>query len=295
MAWGHSATITSCFDTGRFIGFNEVRVFRCAWATGIVKRAIMDLPNFHCGMFAATLTLILAPGLCAGHVFASGSTSSVSANTSANSDDIPVRAKSVPWRGGIKETFRLNGRDCIVAVPQKPLPGNPWVWRPEFFGAFPKLDEALFDQGFHLAFISMPNLYGSPKALEIMDHFHAYLTTQRKPALAKTVVLEGVSRGGLHSLNWAAKRTDCVKFIVLDAAVCDFKSWPMKRSPADWARLKTAYGFKSDAEALAYRKNPIEIENLAPLAAAKIPIASIIGDADTAVTPDENGNLLEKR
>ena len=43
------------------------------------------------------------------------------------------------------------------------------------------------------------------------------------------------------------------------------------------------YGFKSDAEAKAYNKNPVD--NLAGLAAAKVPLLHVYGEADEVVNP----------
>jgi len=46
-------------------------------------------------------------------------------------------------------------------------------------------------------------------------------------------------------------------------------------SKADWDRLQKVYGFKDEAEALAYRLNPVD--NLDPLAKARYP--TLHGDA----------------
>ena len=49
----------------------------------------------------------------------------------------------------------------------------------------------------------------------------------------------------------------------------------------------------SEEEALAYRLNPID--NLEPLAKAKIPLLHICGEADDVVPIEENTRLLERR
>ena len=83
-----------------------------------------------------------------------------------------------------------------------------------------------------------------------------------------------------------------------DAAVGDFKSWPGgkgtgKGSAGDWAALIKLYGFKDEAEALAYRGNPID--RLEPLAKAKVALIQVVGDADDAVPFSENTALIETR
>jgi pimeloyl-ACP methyl ester carboxylesterase len=53
------------------------------------------------------------------------------------------------------------------------------------------------------------------------------------------------------------------------------------------------YGFKDEAEARAYRGNPID--NLEPLAKAGIPLIHVVGDADDAVPPETNSDIVEQR
>jgi pimeloyl-ACP methyl ester carboxylesterase len=130
----------------------------------------------------------------------------------------------------------------------------------------------LLGKGFHVAYIDMQNLYGSPVAIEVTDAFHDHLT--KSFGLSQKVVLEGFSRGGLYAFNWAAHRPANVAGLYVDAPVCDFKSWPggkskSKGSPGDWQRLLKVYGF-TEAEAIAYDKNPID--TLAPLAKAGVRI-----------------------
>jgi pimeloyl-ACP methyl ester carboxylesterase len=53
------------------------------------------------------------------------------------------------------------------------------------------------------------------------------------------------------------------------------------------------YGFKDEAEALAWKKNPVD--ELEALAAAKIPLIHVVGDADDVVPVAENTALIEAR
>ena len=200
------------------------------------------------------------------------------------------------WHGFEKLSFQVDGRDCVLVVPETAAVGKPWIWRTEFFGHEPQADLALLKQhGWHVAYMNVQNMYGAPQALDHMDRFYEHLTSQR--GLARKVVLEGFSRGGLYSLNWAARNPDRVSSIYNDAPVCDFKSWPGGKgagpgSKSDWERCLAAYGF-TEAEALAYGQNPID--NLAPLARAKVPLIHVCGDADEVVPLAENTQLLAKR
>jgi alpha-mannosidase len=204
-------------------------------------------------------------------------------------------AESSTWEGFACDEFALDGRDCKLVRPRASLEGRPWIWRTEFFGVFHALDVALLEAGFHLAYIDVQHMYGSPKAMRCMDLFYAELTGTY--GLSKRCVLEGFSRGALYALNWAARRPRDVTCIYLDAPVCDFKSWPGGKGKApgsteDWQRLKQEYGF-SEEQALAYPSNPVD--SLAPLAAAGLPIIAVYGAADVDLPPDENILLLKSR
>ena len=84
-----------------------------------------------------------------------------------------------------------------------------------------------------------------------------------------------------------------------DAPVCDCKSWPGGKGPhkggssGNWDSLIKSWGFKDEAEAMAYRFNPVD--NLANIAKAKIPIIRVVGDADGAVPPEDNSAIVEER
>jgi pimeloyl-ACP methyl ester carboxylesterase len=204
------------------------------------------------------------------------------------------------WEGFDRYDFKVSDKSAIVVVPHHPLPGKPWLWRGEFFGAFANADAALVTNGFYLVYLSVPNLFGSPKAVKSWDQFYEELTG--KYGFAKRAALIGLSRGGLYSYNWAIANPDKVSCIYADAPVCDFKSWPGGKlkglgkgngSDPEWRQMLKAYGFKSDAEAIAYRGNPVD--NLKPLADAHIPLFHVYGDADSVVPWNENTGVVEER
>src|SRR5216684_9231118 len=134
------------------------------------------------------------------------------------------------WEGYRSERFVLEGRDCILVQPDIPMRSSPWIWRTEFFGAFPALDLALLKAGFRVAYIDVQNMYGAPIAMRYMDRFYARMVETF--GLLPKCVLEGFSRGALYALNWAALNPRSVACLYLDAPVCDFKSWPAGRGRA---------------------------------------------------------------
>lgn len=154
---------------------------------------------------------------------------------------------------------------------------------------------ALLKEGFHVAYVDVQNMYGAPCAMKIMDKF--YETLVRDYRLSPKTVLEGFSRGGLFSFNWAALHPGRVAAIYADAPVCDIASWPGgqgkgKGSPEDWLRLLGVYGV-TEKEALSGKLSPVN--NLAPLAKARIPVLAVVGDADDVVPLEENMAVVERK
>lgn len=197
------------------------------------------------------------------------------------------------WHGFDSLDFVVDGQNCILVSPKTTAPGSPWIWRARFFAHQPQTDIALLNKGFHLAYMDVANLFGSPKAVAHWDAFYKYLTTEK--SLAKKVALEGMSRGGLIIYNWAAKNPEKVACIYGDAPVCDFKSWPGgkgKPSASDWQKCLDVYGL-TEKQALTYAHNPID--NLAPLAKHNVPLLNICGADDNAVPMAENTNILATR
>lgn len=209
---------------------------------------------------------------------------------------VPISGQKSDWHGFVKYDFKVDGKSVLVVIPEKPAPGRPWVWHGEFFGHKPAPDIALLKRGFHIVYMSVPDMLGSPEAVAHWNAFYKELT--EKHGFAKKVALVGLSRGGLYCYNWAAANPDKVACIYGDAPVCDFKSWPGgkgkgKGSPRDWKLVLERYGFKDDAAALAYDKNPVD--NLEPLAKARVPLLHVYGDADDVVPWDENTGLIAER
>lgn len=217
-----------------------------------------------------------------------------------SADPKPFPNKPTKWQGLTRHDFRVKDLDVIVVVPEKALPGKPWVWRGEFFGAFADADVALVKAGWHLAYVKVPDLFGSPRAIKTWETFYDAMVNDYglhpKPGFI------GLSRGGLYCMNWAVAHPDQTLAVYLDNAVCDFKSWPGgapkklgtgKGSDAEWKKLLAAYQFSSDEEAIKYRGNPVD--TLAPLAKAHIPLLLVYGDKDTVVPHGENSELVYDR
>ncbi len=201
------------------------------------------------------------------------------------------------WKNFTRYHFTVDGCACWVAAPPKPREGNPWVWCMEFPTAFDNRTGVvpLVEDGFHYVYMSVGNTFGCPSAQVHLDAFYRHLVEK---GLSEKATLIGVSRGGLYAYRFAAAHPERVTCIYGDAPVCDFKSWPGGKgkgrgSAGDWASLIKLYGLNDEAEAMAYKENPVDL--LAPLAKANIPLIHVVGDADDVVPVEENTAVIQQR
>jgi endonuclease/exonuclease/phosphatase family metal-dependent hydrolase/pimeloyl-ACP methyl ester carboxylesterase len=208
----------------------------------------------------------------------------------------PFMGEVSDWNGFTRTDFQINGRPVLVVQPERPAVGLPWVWHGEFFGHKPAPDIALLKLGYHVVYTRVPDLLGCPQAVQHWNEVYAELTG--KYGLHAQPALVGLSRGGLYCYNWAIANPQRVACIYGDAPVCDFRSWPGgfgagNGSPRDWQLVRSLYGFDSDDEARAWQGNPVD--NLAPLAAADVPLLHVYGTADEIVPWDENTGVVARR
>jgi sialidase-1 len=199
------------------------------------------------------------------------------------------------WKGFERVAFKIGKHDAYYVKPTKALEGKPWVWRASFPDWHTDMDSILLTKGFHVVFVQVDDQYGSPYSMQIWDKTYNYLTDSC--SFAPKVALEGVSRGGLYVYGWAKRNPDKVACIYNEAPVCDIKSWPGGKGKGagnkdNWAQLLQVFKM-TEAEALAFNDNPID--NLAGLAAFKVPILHVISNSDKIVPNEENTYLLVQR
>lgn len=195
------------------------------------------------------------------------------------------------WNGYERLDFPLAGRPCLLVRPKATAAGAPWIWRTEFFGHEPQADLALLARGWHVAYMDAKNMYGAPKAIALFGQFYAHLVAHY--GLARRVVLEGFSRGGLYAFNFAAAHPTRVAALYLDAPVLDIRSWPGRdRASREWNECLAAYGLTEETFPR-FTGNPID--RIDRVAGGNVPILVVCGDADTTVPFAENTGVLEKR
>lgn len=190
------------------------------------------------------------------------------------------------------QEFLFEGHEAIVISPKVRNAESNWIWRARFFGHEPQVDLALLEQGFHVVYIDVANMFGSPEAVKLWNHFYKHCRKTYK--LNKQVVLEGMSRGGLIVYNWASENTNKVDAIYMDAPVIDMKSWPAgllssKGSKGSWKLCMEAHDI--DAETI-YDYKYMPMYKCEAVAKAGIPVMHVYGNVDAVVPYSENTAMV---
>lgn len=204
------------------------------------------------------------------------------------------------WRGFKVYEFKLGEFTVQIAEPNVVAEGKPWVMNVGGVGDgyHWEINADILNAGAYIVGINSYNTYGSDHGIDLMDSL--YTIAREQFGLPQKCALQAVSRAGLSVYRWAIRHPNRVSAIYCEGPVLDFKTWPMSWAPSsgDWASLKAQYGFADDAEAIAiaYTGNPID--NLGPIAEAKIPLRHVISlteEHDTTIVPNEKNTLKAQR
>lgn len=199
------------------------------------------------------------------------------------------------WQGFRREFLEFEGHEVIVAVPNIPVADKErkWVWRTEFFGAFPSADIAMLQKGYHVLQLVISDKFGCPSAVDCMARFHDFIVDEYK--LEKKSALFGFSRGGLYALHYAAKCPQNVSVLYLDAPVVDLASWPGGKgagcgSEHDWELALEAFALSNETAELYTNLMALSINSAL---SARLPLIIVAGDSDAVVPFNENGIILQ--
>lgn len=195
--------------------------------------------------------------------------------------------------GGQRDDFEIAGCDAFVLHPTKPAANGkkPWAWYAPAIGGNPGksnlwLVNRLRDQGFYVVGLYVGETFANPKSREQFAEFYLHLTETY--GLDSKAALIAQSRGGLNHYNFAADHPEWVSCIAGIYTVGDLRSYPKLE------RAAPAYEV-TPAELNAQIKLHTPVERLAPIAAAKIPILHIHGDADKVVPLEQNSGAIAER
>ena len=188
--------------------------------------------------------------------------------------------------------FLFEGREAILVFPGEADKNRSWLFKTEYFGAFPSFEGEMLARGWHLAFIKNKTRWCLDEDLDLKMRFAEYLHTEY--GLNKKCVPVGMSCGGLIASKLAAKYPSLVSALYLDAPVMNLLSCPAGLGVGTNALLQefTEATGMTVSELLSYRENPIDKMHI--LLGHGIPIALVYGDSDETVPYCENGAILEK-
>jgi Predicted esterase len=192
-------------------------------------------------------------------------------------------------------SFTFQGRSCKVVKPKWSAPGRPWIWRARFWGHEPQTEIALLERGFHVVYCDVAELFGNDEAIAAWNGFYTMLN---KAGLSKKNVLEGMSRGAVYALNWAAENPNKVSAVYIDNPLLDMKSWPcglgkVSASPQELAAFKKDYNITTDEQLRAFKNSPVD--KVSQIVRGGYPILILCADADEAAVPDDNTIPFEEK
>ncbi len=192
------------------------------------------------------------------------------------------------WHGHDCYKFSVEGRDAIVAVPDKPLEGNPWIWRPAFWDAFPAVDEALINEGFYITYFDTTNEWGRPESLEAGQKFYELMVG--KYGMMPRATMYGLSRGGYYSLRRAQEYPETVACLILDNPLVDI--FELSRN-GDWAAdVLDKWHFPEGQKPEKGEFKPNAAYNVYKIAQEKVPVLLLSGGQDTIVPYENNGRII---
>jgi pimeloyl-ACP methyl ester carboxylesterase len=194
---------------------------------------------------------------------------------------------------GAVETFEIAGRPAFLEAAPQPAAGKPWVWyaptlKTLSFGERKNYFETFLNAGISIAGYDLGEVRGAPGSTAKFTLFYDAMVQR---GFSPKPVLLGQSRGGMMTLAWAFRHPDKVKAWVGIYPVCNLASWPLKNSKA-----QTLADFEMEEPTLTARLHEFNpLENLAGLAAQKVPFFAVHGDSDVVVPYDLNTKLLKER
>ncbi len=196
------------------------------------------------------------------------------------------------WNGFRRIDFLFEGREAILVFPDRANANKTWLFKTEYFDAFPSFEIEMVKRGWHLAFIKNVTRWCLDEDLDLKALFARYLSEEY--GLYKKCVPVGMSCGGMIACKLAARYPEIISALYLDAPVMNLLSCPAGLGKAKnelMAEFTAAVGMTL-AELISYREHPIDKIHL--LLENDIPIIMVYGDSDDVVPYSENGALLER-
>lgn len=196
------------------------------------------------------------------------------------------------WEGLRRLDFEFEGRNCILVCPENPLPDKKWLYKTEYFGAFPNFEIEMVKRGYYLAHIETESRWNLASDDEVRPLFVEFVISEF--GLNKKCIPVGMSCGGMQAVYFAAEYPQYVAAMYIDAPVMNFLSCPFAvgKATTNFIDQFVEQRGMTLSEMLNFRNHPIDVAH--KLVEARIPLCIVSGDSDTVVPYCENGVYLAK-
>lgn len=194
------------------------------------------------------------------------------------------------WNGYKCLEFEFKQRKAKLVCPKEPCEGNKWLFKTEYFGAFPAFELEMLAKGFHVAYVQNKTRWHDESDDEIKEMFCEFLC--REFGLNEKCLPVGMSCGGMHAVYFAAKYPERVVGLYLDAPVLNLLSCPagVGIGGDDLYEEFVRHTGVTKSDLINYRNHPIDYVDV--LVKNQIPIFLVVGDSDSVVPYVENGKVL---
>lgn len=197
------------------------------------------------------------------------------------------------WNGYRRLDFLFEDRPSILVLPKKPRSDEKWLFKTEYFGAFPGFELEMLSRGYALAHMKSTTRWCPPEDTAARARFCEFLRAEF--SLFRSCLPVGMSCGGMQAVYLASERPDLVSALYLDAPVMNLLSCPCGVGLADdhlYKEFHRATG-KTVSDLINFRDHPVD--KIPTLVKNRIPVALVCGDSDTTVPYLENGKILSDR
>lgn len=191
--------------------------------------------------------------------------------------------------------FRQNGRECKIVKPKKARNDYPWIWRARFWAHEPQTDIALLERGYHLVYCDQSERMANKQNIKEWNEFHKLLN---ESGLNKKAVLEGMSRGAVYVLNWAAANPDKVAAVYVDNPLLDIKAMYYGPNGEEKPENEITIGMKENwgvdrSQIKTFNESPID--KVSQIVKGNYPILILCAELDVAAVNSQNTFPFEKK